>query len=138
MQNQLPAVVLPDPLAKAAIAAGAKLVIDDSGNPEFSVSVLSFSVQSMNSSPQQIKGFLKAWDRAAAEINRSPETFRKIMLKRIRVPGNVKNTYAIPYFPRRQVPDEKQWQDVMSWMINKGLLKSPLPYLGSITKEFLP
>jgi NitT/TauT family transport system substrate-binding protein len=138
MQNQVPAVVLPDPLAKAAIAAGAKLVIDDSDNPKFSVSVLSFSVQSMNTSPQKIRGFLKAWDRAAAEINRAPESFRNIMLKRIRVPGNVKNTYAIPYFPRREVPDEKQWQDVMSWMTNKGLLKSPLPYTGSITKEFLP
>ena len=138
MQKQLPAVVLPDPLAKAAMVAGARLIIDDSRYSSYSVSVLSFSAHSLETKSRQVRGFLKAWDQAASAINKSPESFRKVMLKKIRVPGNVKNTYAIPAFSRRQVPDQKQWRDVMDWMVARGLIKSPLSYSGSVTSKYLP
>jgi len=138
IQNQLPVVVLPDPLAKSAMAGGANLVIDDSKHAGFSVSVLSFSVNALQNKAEQVRGFLKAWDLAAEAINQSPEAFRGIMLKKIRVPGNVRNSYPIPYFPRKQVPTIDQWRDVMAWMIKKELLKSPLPFSESVSQSFLP
>ena len=59
------------------------------------------------------------------------------MLAKIRVPKNVQTTFVIPPFPRRQIPTAAQWQDVMTWMVEKGLLKAPLAYESSVTDRFL-
>ena len=138
LQGHLKAANLPDPLAKSALVAGAGEIVDDSTYPGYSVSVLSFNINSLKNKARAVRLFLKAWDRAEAAINQNPEAFRGLLLKKIRVPKNIQQTYKIPPYPRREVPTAGQWSDVMDWMMNKGLLKSALPYEDSITAEFLP
>jgi NitT/TauT family transport system substrate-binding protein len=138
LQGRLKAATLPDPLAQSALEAGAGEVVADSSHPDYSVSVLSFSINALNNKSGAVRLFLKAWDRAAAEINTDPESFRALLLNKIRIPNNIQNTYKIPPYPRRQVPSAGQWEDVMRWMVDKGLLAEPLPYGDSITSAFLP
>jgi NitT/TauT family transport system substrate-binding protein len=138
LQGRLKAATLPDPLAQSALEAGAGEVVADSSHPDYSVSVLSFSINALNNKSGAVRLFLKAWDRAAAEINTDPESFRALLLNKIRIPNNIQNTYKIPPYPRRQVPNADQWEDVMRWMVDKGLLAEPLPYGDSITSAFLP
>ena len=138
LQGQLKAATLPDPLAKSAIVAGAGEIVDDSAYPGYSVSVLSFSTKSLEQKAEAVRLFLNAWDRATAAINKDPESFRGLLLKKIRVPKNIQKTYKIPPYPRREVPTAGQWADVMDWMQGKGLLKSALSYEDSVTAEFLP
>ncbi|MBW1943484.1 MAG: ABC transporter substrate-binding protein, partial [Deltaproteobacteria bacterium] len=138
MQGQIKAAMLPDPLAKSALESGAGLVADDSTHTRLSASVLSFSVDTLTAKGDTVRRFLKAWDRAASRINEAPDTYRALLLKRIRVPKNIQKTYVIPPYPRNGVPDEEQWKDVIDWMIQKGLLKTNLPYRASVTKAFLP
>ncbi len=138
LQGQIKAATLPDPLARSALEAGAGEIVDDSAYPRYSVSVLSFHVDSLKNKSRQVRLFLKAWDRAAAAVNKSPESFRGLLLKKIRVPKNIQQSYKIPPYPRREVPTAAQWADVMNWMMEKGLLDSALPYDGSVTSEFLP
>ena len=138
MQGQLETVVLPDPLGSAALAAGARLIIDDSANPQYSISLLTFSNESINNKTETLQRFLAAWDNAAARLNKSPESYRSLMLKKIRIPKNVQKSYPIPRFSQSSVPSQKQWEDVMKWMVGKGLLKAALSYNSSITADFLP
>ena len=138
LQGQIKAATLPDPLAKSALEAGAGEIVDDSAYPRYSVSVLSFHINSLINKTRQVRLFLKAWDRAAAAINKNPESFRPLMLKKIRVPKNIQQSYKIPPYPRREVPSAEQWADVMNWMLKKDLLESRLAYKDSITSEFLP
>ena len=138
LQGQLPAATLPEPLANSAIAAGALVVVADRDFADFSTSVLSFSRQALETKSQAIRAFLRAWDRAAGEINAAPNSFRQILLSRIRVPPNIRDTYPVPRFPRRQIPTPSQWNDVMQWMANKKLVDRALPYADSVTAEFLP
>jgi NitT/TauT family transport system substrate-binding protein len=138
MQGQLSAATLPDPMAKSAMAAGAVLVIDDAKYPQFAVSVLSFGIQSLGRRPVEVRNFLKAWDQAVADIDARPENYRDLLLKKIRVPKNIQDTFKIPPYPRKTVPDGEQWADVMAWMVSKKLLKHPLPYQPSVTSAFLP
>ena len=138
LQGKLKAATLPDPLARSAIEAGAIEVVDDSSYPKYSVSVLSFSVEAINNRTKAVRQFLKAWDRAAADINESPESHRALLLKKIRVPKNIQQTYMIPPYPRSHVPNAGQWKDVMTWMVDKGLLDSPIEYSNSVTSEYLP
>jgi NitT/TauT family transport system substrate-binding protein len=138
LQGQLKAATLPDPLAKSALEAGAGAIVDDSTHPLYSVSVLSFSVESLKTKADAVRQFLTAWNQAAQDINADPESYRSLLLQKIRVPKNIQQTYRIPPFPLREVPGAEQWADVMSWMVSKGLLKAPLPYKGSITTDYLP
>jgi NitT/TauT family transport system substrate-binding protein len=138
LQGQIKAATLPDPLAKSALIAGAGLVAEDSTHPQYSVSVLSFHVKTLINKPKAVRLFLKAWDRAAADINANPESHRALLLKKIRVPKNVQKTYKIPPYPRREIPSADQWDDVMNWMVTKGLLDSPLSYEDSISGDYLP
>jgi len=136
MNGQIKAATLPDPLAASAMASGAHLVIDDSLYPLISVSVLSFSTAAISEKRGILRGFLNAWNRGAADINAAPDAARDLMLEKIRVPENVQDRYAIPPFQVKKVPAKEQWDDVMSWMTEKGLLDAPLEYHDSITAEF--
>ena len=138
MQDRIKAATLPDPLAKSAMQAGANLVVDDAKYPRYSMSVLTFSIQTLEKRPGDVRSFLKAWDQAAADINASPEAHRELLLEKIRVPKNVQQSYKIPAYPRNKVPAPGQWADVMDWMISKGMLKHPLPYEDCVTTDFLP
>ena len=138
MQEQLMAATLPDPLGMSALAAKAVSIVDDSAYPRYSVSVLSFSVEALKDKGAGIRFFLRAWDKAVQKINASPEAYRALLLKKIRVPKNVQKGYPVPIYPRKEVPGAEQWSDVKKWMVEKGLLKSPLPYNDSVTTAFLP
>jgi len=138
MQGRLKAATLPDPIAKSALEAGAVQIIDDSDYPRYSVSVLSFSVKAIKNKSKAIRFFLKAWDRAAEKTNSNPEAFRSVLLRKIRVPKNIREKYTIPPFSRSGVPDAGQWADVMKWMVSKGLLNTSLSYKNSVTTSFLP
>ena len=138
LQSQVKAATLPDPLAKSALEAGAGAIVDDAAHPQYSVSVLSFSIQALKNKTDTVRQFIKAWNQAARDINVDPESYRRLLLQKIRVPKNIQQTYRIPPFPLGEVPRAEQWADVMHWMVSKGLLKAPLPYKGSITTQYLP
>jgi NitT/TauT family transport system substrate-binding protein len=138
MQGRIKAATLPDPLAKSAMEAGAGLVVDDAAYPRYSMSILTFSVQTLEKRPDDVRRFLKAWDLAAADINAAPEAHRELLLQKIRVPKNVQQIFKIPAYPRKEVPEPGQWADVMDWMVSKGLLNQALSYEDSITTDFLP
>ena len=138
MQGQLKAALLPDPLAQSALQAGAVEIVSDSAHPTYSVSVLSFSAKSLKQNADAVRMFIKAWCQAAAAINAQPESFRALLLEKIRVPKNIRQTFQIPIYPVGQVPDADQWADVNDWMVAKGLLKAPLAYAESVTADYLP
>jgi NitT/TauT family transport system substrate-binding protein len=138
MQRQIDAAMLPDPLASAALGAGATLIIDDAAYPQYSASLFTFSIDAIRNKPESMKRFFKAWDRAVARLNANPEAYRALMLKHIRIPKNVRNSYRIPEFSRNAVPSKEQWDDVMRWMVSGKLLTQLLPYRQSVTTSFLP
>ena len=138
MQGQIKAATLPEPLASSALAGGAMQIVADSENPRYSVSVISFSMETLLNKGAAVKAFLRAWSRAAADINAAPEAYRRVMLAALRVPDNVRQHFPVPLFPPPRIPDKTQWTDVMNWLISKKLLTKPLPYEDSVTAAYLP
>ena len=135
LSGQIQAATLPDPLAFAAMKAGAHVVMDDTQAPLYSASVLSFSAETIETRGAEVRAFVTAWMKAARDLNADPESFRPLMLKKIRVPKNVQALFPIPPFPVNTLPTPAQWDDVMKWMITKGLLKSPLAYEASVASQ---
>jgi NitT/TauT family transport system substrate-binding protein len=137
LQGRIKAAVLPDPLAKSAMVAGAAEVAADSEYPEVGVSVLAFSVDALRKKGEAVRLFLEGWDRAAGWINGHPEESRAVLLKRIPMPDNVREGYRVPPYPGNGVPDRRQWSDVIRWMEEKRLLDKPISYEDSVTTDYL-
>jgi len=138
LAGQIKAATLPDPLAFAALQAGAVEVANDLKVAGLSASVISFSATATVEKQQAVAKFMRAWDRAAADLNAEPEKYRELMLAKIRVPKNVQQSFQIPSFPRKQVPSLAQWDDVQLWLMEKKLLEAKVGYEDSVTEEFLP
>ena len=137
MSGQVQAVTLPDPLGASAIKGGAIEIVNDTALKSVSASVVTFTNDVLVKKSDTVKKFMVAWDRACADLNSDPAAFQVLMLKKIRVPKNIKSDYLIPPMPRKEVPTKAQWDDVMAWMLDKNLLSTPLAYEGSVTSEFL-
>ena len=137
LQGRLPAATLPDPLAQSAIASGAVLLIDDRAIAGRSLSVLTFTNQALGQKKAVIKRFLNAWNEAVPRINSNPESYRSLLLAKIRIPPNVQDNYQIPPFAYRQIPNRDQWQDVMTWMVDRKLLNTPIDFHNSVAVDLM-
>ncbi len=137
LTGRIKAATLPDPLAESAVKEGATVLAGDIDMPDKSVSVLTFSKQSLADKPKALSLFIRAWMRAARDLNADPELYRSLMLKKIRVPGNVRQSFKIPAYPVNEVPDKAQWDDVIAWMIDKKMIDKKLDYAASVTDAFL-
>jgi NitT/TauT family transport system substrate-binding protein len=137
MANQIQAATLPDPLGQGAMAEGAKLVVDDSQYGKYSQSVLSFSVAAVESKPNTIKKFLKAWNQAVGDLNSHPEQFSDLLIEQGRVPESIQGSYRMPPFPAGEVPSQEEWQDVVNWLLEKKLIDKPISYQDSVLTDFV-
>lgn len=137
LAGQIKAATLPDPLGFSAMEAGAIEVVNDLKLQDLSASVISFSSKAVTEKKETVKKFMEAWDRAAADLNADPEAYRELMLKKIRVPKNVQQSFVIPKMPRGKIPTREQWDDAVSWLLEKKLLKKSVSYEESVTDEFI-
>lgn len=139
MEGQLGAAILPDPLAQAAIEAGARLILDDTMfvEQQFSQSVLSFRNVSLDEKPDAVRAFLRAWTRAVEALNADPESFRALWLANVSVPDSVKETYVIPPFPVGENTTEAVWEDVSNWLLERGIIEQAASYADSVDNSFL-
>ena len=137
MQGRIEAATLPDPLAQSAVTAGAVMILDDAAHPEYAVTILAFRSETLRDNPVGVRRFLEVWNRAAEEINADPAAYRALLLEKVRVPDNVRETFSIPPFPTREIPTPPQWEDVVDWLMEKGLIDGKAPYGDSVTGEYL-
>ncbi|TYT74000.1 ABC transporter substrate-binding protein [Desulfobotulus mexicanus] len=132
MQGRLEAAVMPDPLAFAAMDQGAVEIANDLSAPFYSASVLSFDIRIIREERAKTEAFLSAWNRAAEDINNNPEDFRDLFIQKVRTPPQVQKNYKIPPFPVAELPSQKQWEDMMNWMLGQGLMDQALKYEDNI------
>jgi NitT/TauT family transport system substrate-binding protein len=137
-KGELKAATLPEPFGTIAQQAGAVLVVDDSKYPEYGNSVITFRKTVIDQHPWAIKAFLAAVERAVADINQSPETWRPLLGEYKMVPQAVQASYPMPTFPGASIPTEAQWKDVIDWAMARKMIEADLKYGDSITGEYLP
>ena len=138
MNGNIQAAALPDPLGQGAMAAGAKLIVDDTKYPQFSQSVLAFTADTLKSKPNTIKKFLVAWEKAVEELNANPKKYQGVLIEQGRVPKSIQDSYVMPPFPGRGIPSEDEVKDVAAWLKAKGLVGREIPYSDMVDQSFLP
>ena len=60
-----------------------------------------------------------------------------LKIEKGRVPESIQGTYHMPPFPEGEVPSQAEWQDVVDWLLEKGLIDQPIGYEDSVTTDFV-
>lgn len=136
--GELKAANLPDPLSSLAIQSGAVPIIDDTTHPEYGNSLISFRKEVIDAHPEAIRGFMAAVDQASKDINADKTQWESLLTEQKLVPEPIIGSYEIPTFPTGSLPTESQWNDVLAWAKEKGLVSSDVSYNDSVNAAFLP
>ncbi|HMK36369.1 MAG TPA: MetQ/NlpA family ABC transporter substrate-binding protein [Desulfomonilaceae bacterium] len=137
LSGQVEAATLPEPLVTAAVAAGAKLLADDSGL-ETSQTILMFSGPFLRKNGDAVKAFLAALNKAATLINTEPDSVRPVMVEHVRLPERLKSSYPVPRFPKLHAPDRTAVLAVAQWLKKRGVITPAFTYEQVVDAGFLP
>ena len=72
--------------------------------------------------------FIKAYNKSVVMINSSPDKFKDLMVSRLRLPADIKDSYKAPVFNEAKLPAEKDVMLVYSWMKKNGMISIPVEY----------
>jgi NitT/TauT family transport system substrate-binding protein len=134
--GQIEAAMLPEPMTQVAVARGAHLIADSS-IMEQTPGVLLFTPQAVMEKPDQIRAFYRAYDRAVNAINSNPDSFRQLIVQAGGFPHLVLDTMIIPHFQTARVPTEAEFNDVVTWMREKGLLSAAPAYRSVVNRSIV-
>jgi hypothetical protein len=42
----------------------------------------------------------------------------------------------MPPFPEGEITSQEEWQDVVDWLLEKGLIDQPIAYQDSVSADF--
>jgi len=136
--GQLKAAMLPDPLSTLAVKQGAVVVLEDSRHPEYSFSTLSFRKAFLDANPTTVKNFLAAWEEAVQLINADGSRWSALLSEQNLVPAALLENFQVPTFATAGVPSEAQFNDMLSWAKEKGLLNQNISYADCVDGQYLP
>ena len=137
MEDQIKAACLPDPLAALAESKGAKLVVDDTAT-NLSQTVIYFRNDYLDKNGGAVTKFLKAYARAAKDINENPDAYRSLLVEKAGVPQEALDVFKVDHYPAPQLPEKQQVEKVVQWMMSKGLLKQQFNYEDLTRAGLLP
>jgi len=129
MSGKLKAASLPEPFVSLAEKQGAKIVPggdDTKGKNNISQSVFAVN-RAFNETDEgaaSVAAVLAAWDKAVADINADPGSFRSTLVSKARLPEPLATDFAVSTYPTASAPTEEQVQVVLDWMKQKGYLKA--------------
>jgi len=135
LEDKIKAACLPDPMAAMAESKGARLVIDDTAT-NLSQTVIYFRTGYIDSNSQSITKCLKAYARAAREINENPSAYVDLLVEKAGVPREALTVFTMDHYPVPQMPTKEQVDKVVEWMFEKNLIKKQFSY-GELTRSDL-
>jgi NitT/TauT family transport system substrate-binding protein len=128
--GQVKAAALAEPFLTVALSRGAHLLASSEGMAGAQAVVL-FAGPYQKSQVPTLEAFYRAYDRAAAKIDATPDVYRDFLVKNLRFPEQVRDTYRFDrYTPHRAVP-RASVQAALVWMNQQHLLT------GALTPEQL-
>jgi len=129
LEDKYEAATLPDPLASYAIYKGATLVISDSEfDKTIGYTVIVFRGEFIEEHPDSVAKFLAAYNEAVERINANPENYRELVVEIAKVPEEIASSYKMGTYMKAQQYPRDNFDAVLSWMQNKGLVTEEILY----------
>jgi NitT/TauT family transport system substrate-binding protein len=137
LSGQIKAATLPQPFAALALKSGAVAIVDDTQVADLGNSVISFRKSFIDEHPQVVKSFVSAIDQATTDLNANPEKYRSLLGTYKVVPDTLLAAYPIPKFPDNSLPNQKQFEDVVAFALERKLIDTPVKFTDSVNPAFL-
>jgi NitT/TauT family transport system substrate-binding protein len=81
-----------------------------------------------------VKGFYRAYAKAAEDINTAPQDFKDMLVENINIPEPIIEDYQLNRYSKPELPTEENINDILQWMNKKELLKNDLTYDDIVEK----
>mgnify|MGYP000902490887 CR=1 FL=1 len=131
--NQVDAIVVPDPLLTFAEFKGAEIVARDTAR-NLSQSVVIFNKKTLDEKRGAVEAFYRAYAKAVDDLNNNPADYKQLMIANVNIPEQIAKDYQIQRYPKPQLPAEEDVNNILKWMTQKGLLKTDLKYQDLVEK----
>jgi NitT/TauT family transport system substrate-binding protein len=131
--GELEAAVLPEPVTRMAVAAGANEIVS-SDVLDWTPGVLLATGTALREKPAELEALLRAYDRAVVAVNDTPDSYRDVVVARAALPPPTAATMRIPRYRPAAVPTDEQVADVARWMHDRGLI-AELPSHEEIVRQ---
>ena len=138
MSGQAQAAALPDPLLAFAEMQGAHLIVDDTKGANLSQTVLLFREDFLAGHKDAIKDMLGVINEGVKLVNKEPNAYRDLLVKKAKLPKPIAETYAINTYPAVQLPEKADVERLIGWMVKKNIIKASLTYDDLVDQEVQP
>lgn len=132
LNNQIDAITVPDPQISYVVSKGAKIVAEDTQGANLSQSVILMKGKTIDSNSAAISNFYKAYTKAVDDINQTPDQYKDLLVKNANIPESVVESYKVQHYSKPQLPTENEFNNVITWMKSKNLLKNEVTYQGFV------
>jgi len=136
--GELAAGMMPEPLSTLLALQGAQVVLDDTSHPEISYSTIAFRKAVIDEKPKAVSTFLMAIEDAVNAINANPSKYEQVLIDNNILPPPLHGNFEVPQFVTAGVPTQTQFDDVLAWAKEKGMLENDVPYNRCVNDGFLP
>ena len=124
--NQIDAAILPAPFNDIAIADGSK-EITKIYNSEIMISSLGFLQDIIDSNPDAIKGFYKAYNEAIEYVNNTDiSEYEDIVISTVGYSEDARGNIVLPEFKLNYLPSEERVQAVFDWTFENKIIDKKL------------
>jgi NitT/TauT family transport system substrate-binding protein len=107
--------VFPEPLATVAASRGLA-ILAESDDAEPSPQVIAFTEAALAAKEGSIRAFLRAYDRAIADLGSDPQLARKALASSIpNLSEALSQRMKLPVYRPAQLPDDRYVRDVIDW-----------------------
>ncbi|NQT60878.1 MAG: hypothetical protein HQ557_18065 [Bacteroidetes bacterium] len=125
--GKIPLACLPDAMAWPLLSKDFQIIRDQLGS-NLEPAILAFSGAFLDKSEKWLDKFVEDWNQAVTEINKDPDSYRSLLIEKVRLPDIEGSPYPLPIFRPISLPTEAQVNSVITWFTDKYGLNQPVAY----------
>ncbi|WP_094606473.1 Putative aliphatic sulfonates-binding protein [Sporomusa silvacetica DSM 10669] len=135
--NKISAATLPDPLATVAVKNGGR-VINASEQLGINPGVMLFTTKAINEKEQEIQAMYRAYNKAVDYLAREPmDSYIDMVIEKAGFPQDVKGALILPKYKKATAPQQKDIDDVITWMQSRQLIQQKYQYTELVDTRFV-
>lgn len=135
LNNQIDAIVVPDPHVSYTVSKGAKIISEDTKGENLSQAVIIMTDKALTEKNDEISHFYKAYAKAVDDINGAPDKYKDLLVENVNIPVDIADTYSVQHYSKPQLPTEEEVNNVITWLKTKNLLQNEISYDSLIQQK---
>lgn len=135
--GEVSAATLPEPLTAQVVADGSRVIANDA-NTGMVPTVLAFSEEALNERGDDVRAFLRAYERAVEAINANPENYAGLFAASAGLPDAIQSSYAVPEYRTAGLVSDDELDSLIAWMDSNGMMRQRLDNNAYIDRSYLP